>query len=599
MGGSKVKVTPDASVSLRIGEVPGAILENGVRQYLGVPYAEPLASRESVFELPKPIAMLRPEMEAGTKESDEAYAVHPFPHVLAACCPCACGKAFTFCCCWACCRATSESTDGKGMGVDVLRMNIWSPPGGKSGPVPVIVWIHGGGDSGNARMSDPNSRSGERLAELQGVVVCCVEFRQGIFGLMDWGAGSDVPTNLELRDMVLALQWIQEHIGAFGGDAACVTIVGESIGGRRICELMWCPAAKGLFHRAIATSPSGAEAANLSEAHRAHRRTLVNKYLGLPEDATPSKAALAQLPRMKLAHAQAAAKAGVPTLPMTKLWGATEEDKRVFGCAAQVPMGKRAIADAALGFLGWRTVDGKRSMWDASAMDGSFMPAPVGGSPPASHVPLLLLFTKDEHAAFEMLGLGCKDVTNRAESLSRLVHLLPVRGVLDAGTAMRLAGDFLDAYEQQVLPGKPLSEVHKAAMQDLWQYHACMAVGEAHSAALPGQTYLCTYEYDCGGGITPHAADVNTIFGITALGQKKGKDFEGMTSIMQDMVATFARCGNPSTPAAPFVSFDQSAPKMTVLDSPRSGGGCKVVDTSEAKNAAYRALVAAIRAAET
>ena len=52
MGGSKVKVTPDASVSLRIGEVPGAILENGVRQYLGVPYAEPLASRESVFELP-------------------------------------------------------------------------------------------------------------------------------------------------------------------------------------------------------------------------------------------------------------------------------------------------------------------------------------------------------------------------------------------------------------------------------------------------------------------------------------------------------------------------------------------------------------------
>jgi hypothetical protein len=57
------------------------------------------------------------------------------------------------------------------------------------------VWIHGGGDAGSARLDDPNTRSGERLAQAQGVVVCAIDFRQGVFGTMDWGSGSDVRAN--------------------------------------------------------------------------------------------------------------------------------------------------------------------------------------------------------------------------------------------------------------------------------------------------------------------------------------------------------------------------------------------------------------------
>ena len=78
----------------------------------------------------------------------------------------------------------------------------------------------------------------------------------------------------------------------------------------------------------------------------------------------------------------------------------------------------------------------------------------------------------------------------------------------------------------------------------------------------------------------------------------KGKDFEGMTAILQEAYVAFARTGDPSTAAAPFVPFDAAAPKMTVLDSPLSGGGCKVVAAMSAKDKAYHALVAAIRAAE-
>ena len=48
----------------------------------------------------------------------------------------------------------------------------------------------------------------------------------------------------------------------------------------------------------------------------------------------------------------------------------------------------------------------------------------------------------------------------------------------------------------------------------------------------------------------------------------------------------------------PFTPYDASSPKMTVLDSPKTGGGCKIMDGWAAKDEAYRTLVGAIRAAE-
>ena len=251
-------------MSLPVGTVSGTLLDSGVRQYLGVPYAEPpVDTREAAFEAPRPVTMLRPEMEAGMKEQDHPYVVSPLAQCSAGllCC-CTCGDVCCVTCCWCCNRTKKENSDGKGMGLDVLRMNIWVPPAAKEGQAPVVVFIHGGGDCGAGRTDDPNSRAGSRLATAQGVVVCVIDFRQGIFGTMDWG--SDVPTNLELRDIVAALKWIQDNIHAFGGDKSCVTIVGESIGGRRICELLWCPEAKGTFHRAVSDSPSSTDLCNLT-----------------------------------------------------------------------------------------------------------------------------------------------------------------------------------------------------------------------------------------------------------------------------------------------------------------------------------------------
>lgn len=54
-----------------------------------------------------------------------------------------------------------------------------------------------------------------------------------------------VPGNAAMKDQVMALRWIKEHINSFGGDPNNVTIFGESAGGASVHLLMLSPMAKG------------------------------------------------------------------------------------------------------------------------------------------------------------------------------------------------------------------------------------------------------------------------------------------------------------------------------------------------------------------
>jgi para-nitrobenzyl esterase len=137
---------------------------------------------------------------------------------------------------------------------DCLTLNIWTPA--RARRAPVFVWLHGGAlasGAGSQPMYD-----GTRLAQ-QGLVVVTINYRLGVLGYLAHPALSaesprQVSGNYGLLDQIEALRWVQRNIAAFGGDAARVTIAGESAGGLSVIYLMAAPDARGLFARAIAQS---------------------------------------------------------------------------------------------------------------------------------------------------------------------------------------------------------------------------------------------------------------------------------------------------------------------------------------------------------
>ena len=145
------------------------------------------------------------------------------------------------------------------MSEDCLTLNVWAPVE-RSGPLPVMVWIHGGGynnGSGTAALYD-----GSALAR-RGVVVVTINYRLGRLGFFDHPAlAADRPAdepagNYGVMDQVAALEWVRDNIAALGGDPGNVTVFGESAGAVAVTQLMVAPSARGLFHKAIVQSGLG------------------------------------------------------------------------------------------------------------------------------------------------------------------------------------------------------------------------------------------------------------------------------------------------------------------------------------------------------
>ncbi len=138
---------------------------------------------------------------------------------------------------------------------DCLFVNVWAPAGGGR-PKAVMVWLHGGAYTYGAG-SQP-AYDATQLVETGDVVVVTLNYRIGALGFLDLSSYStpDEPydSNLALKDVLLALNWVQQNIAAFGGDPGRVTVFGESAGGGLVTTLLATPSAAGLFHRAIAES---------------------------------------------------------------------------------------------------------------------------------------------------------------------------------------------------------------------------------------------------------------------------------------------------------------------------------------------------------
>lgn len=256
--------TAEPLVTLAHGGQLRGLWEEGVRVFRGMPYAQAPRGAQR-FAAPVPVSPW-----SGVRD---ATAFAPMAPQLA--------------------RAARADAPMLG-GDDCLAVNVWAPPAEPGAHLPVMVWVHGGGFFRGAA-SEP-LYDGAALAR-RGVVLVSVQYRLGIDGFLHFeGEEQAAPANRGLLDLMLALQWVRDHIHAWGGDAGRTTVFGQSAGAGALACLMGMPASRGLFQRAILQSPSVA-CQTLQEAAAARRA--VATLAGVE----PTLTALAGAPQTAVLHA--------------------------------------------------------------------------------------------------------------------------------------------------------------------------------------------------------------------------------------------------------------------------------------------------------
>ena len=149
-------------------------------------------------------------------------------------------------------------SDGEGFfsgSEDCLYLDIKAPKNNNE-ILPVMFWIHGGGNTSGLK----DLYNFSKMVSRHNVIVVSINYRLGPFGwfthpaIQDLQSGIDKTSNFGTLDIIKALEWVQNNISLFGGDPSNVTVFGESAGGHNVLSLLVSNQAKGLFHKAIIQS---------------------------------------------------------------------------------------------------------------------------------------------------------------------------------------------------------------------------------------------------------------------------------------------------------------------------------------------------------
>nr|QYA71948.1 carboxylesterase [Anoplophora glabripennis]QYA72000.1 carboxylesterase [Anoplophora glabripennis] len=147
---------------------------------------------------------------------------------------------------------------------DCLFISVYTTNLRGSKPIPVMVWVYGGFfQQGSSRYTD----YGPDYFLDQDVVVVSFNYRVGVFGFLSTQDGA-ASGNWGLKDQILALHWVQDNVGYFGGDPERVTIFGESAGSASVSYLLQTQLTKGLFRGAIMESGTSLDLWALSRKPR-------------------------------------------------------------------------------------------------------------------------------------------------------------------------------------------------------------------------------------------------------------------------------------------------------------------------------------------
>jgi para-nitrobenzyl esterase len=513
---------PTSLRTLALGEVVGFTGSYGSHVWLGLPYAQPPVG-ELRWRAPRP-----PEPWQGRREALAYGAVCPqFPSVAGGV------------------EGDPETPVGD---EDCLTLAVHAPRReaaalpGEGQRWPVMVWIHGGGNSvGEVRPYD-----GGVLAQRHDVVVVAVQYRLGPLGWLRHAslrAGDATPQdasgNYGTLDLIRALEWVRDNVAAFGGDPRNVTIFGESAGGRDVLSLLAAPAAAGLFHRAISQSGSSTSAP-LFEAEN------------LVDDAQPGWGGSSGELVLRLLRQDDRA-------------STREEAKRVASAMAPAELASYLRGKSASEILlAWRGESERGPRFPNVFPDGAVLPSDgllAAYARPAGHarVPVMLGTNRDEQRLFQLLNPQLMDtwfgIVFRVRNLERYLALADavsrtwkVSGA--DGPAQALASNQPDVYvyrfdwdEEPSILGAEFSKL----------------VGAGHGVELP-------FVFGHGGF---GALDRLVFTDENAAGR------EALSGVMMSYWTEFARSGKPGRgrdgTLPEWLAWDPApgAPKALVLDTPQ------------------------------
>ena len=372
---------------------------------------------------------------------------------------------------------------------DCLYIDVRTPRLDPKAPLPVLVWIHGGGNWGGAANWVIDSALADR-----GIVVVTIQYRLGIFGFLSHPSLSHespggVSGNYALMDQIAGLTWVRRNIAAFGGDPRSVTLAGHSAGAQDVGLLMLVPEARGLFARAI--QQSGTAGFGLPPRSLAENESLGKQF-----------SALAGVP------AGAGDIAALRALPARKL------------LEAQMQLETRTLADDSYIFL-------------QAVVDGRLVPAPpeellrAGKSAPVAlmigNAAQELALNSGDSSVWRVVARGFGPSAPVANSLYGLTNALqPPEDALLGNAAMQIADDLTFR-----CPAAFTADMQTRSGQTVWRYQM--------ERAAPGATRI------------DHGTELAFIFGNLPL----DPDVDAHQPFLPSYWVNFVRTGDPNGPDLP------------------------------------------------
>ena len=477
-------------VQIKGGKLRG-LREGKTFSFLGVPYAE--AER---FELPKPVpawtgiknvqvwGAVCPSPEQTTVGGDELV----FPHRY--------------------CIANEHCQ----------FLNVWTQNLTPATKKPVMVWMHGGGFTNGSSM-ESYAYDGRTLSEFGDVVVVSVNHRLNILGTLDLSAyGSQYAGSryTGTADLVSALQWVQDNIATFGGDAGNVMIFGQSGGGGKVVRMLHMPDAKGLFHKVSAQSGGN------------------NTYR------TTDPAASIKAQQAIAAH----------TLKNLNLTGDQIDKLKTVPYTALIAAGTAALRSAA------QEVGRPALNWDVIADDQYVMREFCEW---ADTIPLVVGSVFSEMQGTLTRGDGRKNEWSAKEIDEQLTTAF-------GDKKADIVTEFKQAYPQK-------------KVQDVLYYAGGTRPGvknllarKLEKSKAPVYNYVFAWEYPINGGITAfHCSELAFCFHALSVPQIKTATGGGPVAMaLQDKVSqawvNFAKTGNPNQPGLEWKPYTTQNPQAMVFD---------------------------------